>query len=516
MARRRQLCEAGGMCDTELARAVEVLCSPQLADIVELVAWSPEPDVYEARAVDGHVRFRRHGDGRHGFFTATTLTGRNVLGEQDPARFAPLAAELAHPQPDRASNAYPYAYEHIAQIFDHRCAPDVLVLHTAAHRQENHLGEHGSLAVVQARAPFIVSGAGIRRDGLVDRHCRLIDVAPTVLAMLDVPTVSGIGPGGHTSADLYLARQDGAALTDILDPDSDAPRRVIGILMDGANANVLYDAVAMGEAPAIAALIEAGTAFRYGAVASLPTVTLPNHTSILTGCHPGHHGVLHNAWYDRTLGREIVTESPATWQTAMDWLSPGIETIHVALRRARPEAVSVSINEPADTGATYSTFDLFRSGEVERLFPDLSAGPPVHTTAQHYLASEPYRQGTFADTMALEQATAIWSGRHLGVVYELPSFMWVNTTLTDAAFHEGGPHSAIARAALRDTDGRIGALMEAVERAGAGDETAYVLMADHGMEHTAAGVTGDWNEVLRAERIVCRDEASGFLYLGVS
>ena len=38
-------------------------------------------------------------------------------------------------------------------------------------------------------------------------------------------------------------------------------------------------------------------------MASLPTVTLANHTSILTGAHPGHHGILHNAWYDRAHRR---------------------------------------------------------------------------------------------------------------------------------------------------------------------------------------------------------------------
>jgi len=504
------------MDDTELHRAVEVLCSPRLAHLVELVAWSPAAEVYEARALDGHVRFRRLRSERGPSFTTTTLSGRDVLAEQDPARFAPLAAEIAHQQPLRTSNSYPYAYEHIAQVFDHPCAPDLVVVHTAAHRQQGHRGEHGSISVVQARAPFIASGAGVRRQGFVDRHCRLIDVAPTMLALLGVPTTRGIGPGGSERDGLFLARQDGEAQTDLLDPKGPPAKRLVGILMDGANANVLYDAVAKGEAPAIASLIEAGTAFRHGAVASLPTVTLPNHTSILTGCHPGHHGVLHNAWYDRSLRRQVVTESPSTWQTAMEWLNPGVETVHLALRRTRPDAVSVSINEPADAGATYSTFDLFRSGEVHRLLPDLSAGPPAHTTAEHYTASRTYRQGTMADTMSLEQATAIWSGRHLEVDYEMPTFMWVNTSLTDAAFHEGGPHSELARAAVRDTDERIGALMAAVQRAGARDETAYVLVADHGMEQAAEDVTGDWNEALRAEGIDCRDESSGFLYLGAT
>jgi predicted AlkP superfamily pyrophosphatase or phosphodiesterase len=330
-----------------------------------------------------------------------------------------------------------------------------------------------------------------------------------------VPTITGTGPTGAPAAGLHLSRQDGEVVTGLLDPDQRPPMRVVGILLDGANPNVLYDAALNGEAPTVRRMIEEGTAFAQGALASLPTVTLPNHTAILTGCHPGHHGVLHNAWYDRVLGRQVITESPATWQEAMDWLAPGVETIHHALKRTFPGAVSISINEPADAGADYSTFDLFRSGDAERLTSDRSDGVPPHATEEYFTSSRPYRRGTLADAVSIGQAKAIWAGHHLGVDYELPTFMWVATSLTDAAFHEGGPHSHIARAAIRDTDARVGEVVAAVEKAGAGGETAYVLVADHGMEHNAEDVTGDWGEALAAAGLSYRDEASGFLYLGI-
>ena len=60
--------------------------------------------------------------------------------------------------------------------------------------------------------------------------------------------------------------------------------------------------------------------------------------------------------------------------------------------------------------------------------------------------------------------------------------MWVNFTLTDSAMHEGGPHSEIAAASIRDCDARLGEVLAAIERAGAFDDTAFVLVADHGME----------------------------------
>jgi hypothetical protein len=496
------------------ARAIEVLCSDELSDMVEMVIWSSEPGSFHARAVDGEVSFRRlPGDGPRPVFETVNVIGRDILGDQDVTRFAPLSEEIANQQPTRKENSYPYAYEHIAQVFDHACAPDICVLHTAAHRWEGHFGEHASLDVVQARAPFIIAGKGVRSQGMVDRHCRLVDVAPTILALLGAPTATGTGPDGTETDGLYLVRQDGEALTDLFDPAAGRPKHLIGFLLDGANPNVLYTAALEGRAPNVRRLIDMGTAFKYGAFASLPTVTLANHTTILTGCHPGHHGVLHNAWYDRDLGQQVVTESPTTWQEAMRWLAPGVETIHGAVKRWRPDALSISVNEPADVAADYSTFELFRAGRAGELMPDLSAGTPAFTTERFFKESPAYSFASYADTVSVEQATGILSGHHLGVDYEMPTFMWVTTSITDAAFHEGGPHSEIADAAIADADARVGAILDAVEARGAAADTAYVLVADHGMEQNSPDVTGDWGDALAAAGIRFRDEASGFVYL---
>ena len=505
--------------DDRREAAVSVLVDLRLGSLVEMVLFSPAPGHYEARSVDGTVRFRRREAPDGWAFEVDDVDGRNPLGDQDPTRFAPLEAELAAGHPDRRANSYPYAFEHAAQIFDHPCAPDVCVLHTAAHRQEKHRGEHGSMGVVQARAPFIASGAGVKRQGMVDRHCRLIDVAPTMLALLGIEAGTGVRPGptgskGTARPGTYLAHQDGDALVDLIDPAAAAPDHVVAVLLDGCNPNRLYDMAATGEAPHVARLLTRGTGFRHGAMASLPTVTLANHTSLLTGCHPGHHGVLHNAWYDRTLGRQVVTESPATWQEAMQWLAPGVETVHQAIKRRRPDAVTVSVNEPADVGADYSTFEMFRQGRADELLPDLSA-LPAHSTEAYAETSEDYRWGTFADAVALRQVTDIWRGRLLDVDYPLPVFTWVSFSLTDSAFHEGGPHSEVARAAVRDTDGRLGELLSVIEEAGVFERTAFFLVADHGMEENDLDVEGDWGDALRAAGIRFRDEASGFLYLDV-
>jgi phosphonoacetate hydrolase len=518
--------------DPELvARAVAALTDPALEPIVEFVVTADD-DGYEVRAIDGRVRFRRqlggdgdgdgNGDGASWQFTEVEVEGRNPLADTAHDRFSPLATERAHPWPTRREQSYPHAHEHIAQLFDHPAAPDLVCLHTSAHNWEDQggdRGEHGSLGIVQVRAPFVMAGAGVRRQGLVPRSCRLVDVAPTIMALLgaEPDTVRpGRGPNGAPHDGALLARQDGVVLTDVLDGRGAPPQHVVVFLWDGCNANVLYDLVARGEAPNVARLLDMGVGFRQGAMASLPSVTLANHTTILTGAHPGHHGILHNAWYDRASGEQIITNSPATWPFAMRTLSPDVETVHQAVHRRWPDAVTVAVNEPCDVGADRSTFDVLRSGGSLGRAP---RADELHFATERFVRPDKsYEVSSRIDHTGMAQALDAWrperDGGGFGQGAPLPRFCFVNFTLTDAAFHRGGPYSEIARASVHDTDARMGQVFDAVEKAGVWDRTAFVLVADHGMEDSNPAVTGDWATALDASGVPYRDEAYGFVYVG--
>jgi predicted AlkP superfamily pyrophosphatase or phosphodiesterase len=482
--------------------ALDVLLDTALEPIVDMVLTHRDGR-YEALAPDGRVTFTRTAAGD---YERLAVNGRDPLADQSTARFTDLADERAHTHPHRTENAYPHAFDQIAQLFDSPAAPDLCVVHSAAHNWEDqggHLGEHGSLGIVQARAPFVLGGKGVRNLGVVPKAARMIDVAPTITALLGcAPLADG----------RYLSAQDGVAHDDVLDP-TEHPRHVIGFLFDGTNSNVLYDMAARGEAPNVARLIEMGAAFGQGAIASLPTVTLANHTTIITGAHPGHHGILNNAWFDRATEQQIITNSSATWPTCMQHLRPGVETIHDAVHRTWPDAFTASVNEPCDCRADYSTFDFFRRGEVPPIPKDPFGLP--HTTERFVRPSKDYSWSSVVDHMGIDQALGIISGHYRDVSYPMPRFMWCNFTLTDAAMHEGGPYSEIAAASVRDSDGRIGEVFAALEQAGVFDECAFALVADHGMEENDPTCRGDWDVELRAAGVHARDEAYGFLYFGV-
>ena len=141
-------------------------------------------DRYEALAATGRVTFERT---EHGAFVEVATSGRNPLADQATDKFVGLENEREHLHPHRDANAYPFAYEQTAQLFDSPAAPDLCVIHSAAHNwadQGGHLGEHGSIGIVQARAPMVIGGKGVKSLGLIPKAARLVDAAPTIAALL--------------------------------------------------------------------------------------------------------------------------------------------------------------------------------------------------------------------------------------------------------------------------------------------------------------------------------------------
>ncbi|TMK17688.1 MAG: nucleotide pyrophosphatase [Actinobacteria bacterium] len=459
-------------------RALEVLLGDALAGIVDVVLLARDGEL-EAHARGGSVGFTAEG--------LRWVKGRDPLARQDVAAFTPLADELAGRRPANATNSYPYAYASVAQLFEDPRAPDLAVVHTPAHNWEErggHRGEHGSLDLVQSRAPLILSGAGVRRLGRIDTHARMIDVAPTLA------TLAGVQPWNGS----VLRRQDGRVLSDALD-DRERPERV------------LYAMAEAGELPNVARLMGEGTTFGHGLIASFPSVTLANHTTAITGVHPGRHGILHNAYFDRAAGRQIITNAPQTWHLARDEISPDVETIFEAIARSG-RGFAAAVDEPADRGAGYSTFDFLRRGEVKGIEGALPDPTQIPGATQEFVnRKREYAWSSSADAIAVRQAQQLWRGEH----GPRPVFMWVNLILPDAGNHAGGPYSDIGHAALRDTDRRMGEILETLDW-GSG-EAAFALLADHGMEESDPECKGDFDEALTAAGIPFRDEAYGFIYL---
>ena len=490
-------------------RLIEVLVDSSCADLVEMVVHSPSAGRYRADAVDGSVTFERRIQGRGWTYEVSETRGRDPLANQRTDRFIGHDVERSARFPDRAANAYPIAFDSIAQFFDSPEAPDLLVTHTARHFADGYLGQHGSLATVQARAPFLAAGAGIRSLGTLARATRVVNVAPTVAALLGLdPHPGGLGPNGSPDAAALLRRQDGEVEQDIL--DGTVADHVVVVLLDGCNANLLADVIDSGEAPHMAGLLERGVMFGEGSMASLPTATLANHTTALTGAHPGHSGVLHNAWLDRRNPASEPEEVNLLDLEAMWWasthVSGEVETLFEALERSRPGSFSSAGFEYCDRGASYSTFALVREGDASAL-PEEDEVRHIDPEAAD---NGQYRFISRVDHLSLTDTLDCWRGVHGN---DAPALSWCSLALTDTAGHDSGPHGALARAAVRDSDARVGEIMRAVEDAGVLERTAFVVIADHGMEQADPEVDATWDAALERTGVSHRDVGGGLIYL---
>src|SRR3954469_327045 len=91
-------------------------------------------------------------------------------------------------------------------------------------------------------------------------------------------------------------------LTTTLRADPAPDRIVVLISVDGLAHYYFADPKA--EMPTMRKLAAEGARAKM-MKASLPTVTWPNHTTLVTGVQPGKHGVIGNNYFDRTEGKVI-------------------------------------------------------------------------------------------------------------------------------------------------------------------------------------------------------------------
>ncbi len=384
---------------------------------------------------------------------------------------------------DLEEHGRPYAYESLSQLFDDPKVSDLLSVPAPTYPQHGNTGNHGALTSVQSRGMFIAAGPRVRQLGWIADHGRMIDVAPTVLALLGAPLVEGKGTTGQPHPSARLVAQDGAELSAVIDDSAEPAEHVVVVVLDGCNTNLVADAIDAGEVPALADLLARGTGLRHGIVSSFPTVTLPNHVTAFTGVHPGRHGIINNEFLDHNK-TAVDLLSFKQMIRASEWLSSDIETLHEAIHRWQPTAFSSAHYEYCDRGANWSTFGEHRARQGTPLLDEVAVEPQSSALGWQ---SEPevatkFRFISRVDETCVVSAIARWAGLS-ETGHPLPTFQIVNLNATDETGHRVGPHHEVTRAALVDCDRRLARLTQAIANSGVAPRTTIIVMSDHGMEH---------------------------------
>lgn len=250
-----------------------------------------------------------------------------------------------------------------------------------------------------------------------------------------------------------------------------ADRLVVLVSVDGLAAFYLEDP--KSDMPTIRRMAREGASAR-GMVSSFPTNTWPNHTTLVTGVHPGRHGVIGNSYFDRAVGKTVmllpdpvfdkdeIVKVPTVYDAAHKAGLKTAATIWPASRNAKTLDWTMPDVKPLDLFLKYSTPSWM--DELRK------AGIPVDQ--QEVWCNKP-GGGVQRDWM-YSHATAHVIKTHR------PNLVLLHLVELDHVEHQSGPRSPDAYWATSYADDRIRDLVDAVEAAGLKDRTTFFVVSDHG------------------------------------
>jgi predicted AlkP superfamily pyrophosphatase or phosphodiesterase len=262
----------------------------------------------------------------------------------------------------------------------------------------------------------------------------------------------------------------------------DGERHVVMILIDGLPAYLLDDPQA--SLPAIRGLAKEGVAAEAGMIVSDPSITWPNQTSLVTGCHADRHGVLFNGLLERRGPGQLVKYITSSTQQEL----VRVPLLFDVLKHAGQ--TSAAINWPCTRGST----------SIDDNFPDVP-GPLAHTTQR--LKDELARKGLidrfkWGNDMVQDE---IWTEAACHVIRDrMPRFLALHLNNVDTVHHRYGPRSAPGYAAAAANDANVGRVLGALDATGVRDRTAVFIVADHGF--AAAPKALRPNAILRREGLL--------------
>jgi len=229
-------------------------------------------------------------------------------------------------------------------------------------------------------------------------------------------------------------------------PAAAPPPTLLLVSFDGLRPDYL----GRGETPHFDALAAAGV--QAWMRPSYPSLTFPNHYTLVTGLRPDRHGLIHNSMHDTTLGDFRLSNRDAVGNGA--WFEDG-EPLWVTAELAGLRTATLS-------------------------WPGSEA--PVHGV-------RPTRWLPFDESRAMDarvDTVLDWLSEPDATRPALATLYFEHT---DSAGHDHGPDSPELHATLRQVDAALGRLVAGLRMRGLEDRVNLVVVSDHGMAEVAPGRT---------------------------
>lgn len=223
----------------------------------------------------------------------------------------------------------------------------------------------------------------------------------------------------------------------------DDPAPLLLISIDG------FRATDLERAPTLHALAAEGVRAD-GMQPSYPSLTFPNHYTIVTGLRPDHHGIVHNTMRDPVLGRFSLGDRTAVGDGR--WWEQG-EPIWVTAHKAglRTATMFWPGSEAAIHGVRPDTWHAF----------DAKVSPETRVDTVLGWLDRPPAQRPHLMTLYFDQV--------------------------DHAGHDAGPDAPETRAAIAQVDAALARLVDGLRRRGLLDRLNLVVVSDHGMAQVPDG-----------------------------
>lgn len=268
---------------------------------------------------------------------------------------------------------------------------------------------------------------------------------------------------------------------------ADADRHVVIISIDGLASYLLDDPKA--PIPNLRRLAKEGAIAAGGMKVSNPSVTWPNHTSLVTGTRPEKHGVLANGMLVRGgIGVPVFVDPRKDKQDLVR-----MPTIYDAAHAAGLSTAEV--NWPCTRGAK----------SLDDSFPDV---PEAVTHSTPKLRQELIDLGLLQDdtdkafmSHSIVGRDYVWTEAACHVIRtRKPNLLLVHLLNVDATHHAQGAQSQAGYTANAYADMCVARMVSALEEAGIRERTTIFVVADHGFTLTPKAIRP--NVVLRQSNLL--------------
>lgn len=262
-------------------------------------------------------------------------------------------------------------------------------------------------------------------------------------------------------------------------------RHVIVVSIDGLASYLLNDPKA--PLPTIRQLAKTGTYAEQGMQVSNPSVTWPNHTSLVTGMQPEKHGVLANGVLVRGAVGLPVTIDPKRDQRDLVRVPTIVDIAHAAGLK------TAEINWPCTRG----------SKSFDDSFPDV---PDAVTHMTPRLRSELIALGLLKDETEASFAAnsvvgrdLIWTEAACHVIRKRkPNLMLIHLLNVDATHHSLGAQTPAGYTSNAYADMCLARIIAAIDDAGIRERTTLIVVSDHGFAATPKAIRA--NVLLRQQQ----------------